>query len=138
MSTPELLDSIANSLADAVVELKKQTMLLEKQTVLLEQLHSDNDKKIEVILSAVQGGKSESIREPAQKTTLTISDVQKLFPEKLQTLLVYEQTAEYIKIKPRQYLGSDDFKTVAAIVREKLGGEYVSAGRDSHFRIPRR
>jgi len=122
MSANEFLDSIANSLADAVVELKKQTMLLE-------QLHKDNEEKIEVFL----GKKQQKTRGP-----LTISDVQKLFPENLQTLLVYEQTAEYIKIKPRQYLGSDDFKTVAAIVREKIGGEYVSAGRDSHFRVPRK
>jgi len=122
MSANEFLDSIANSLADAVVELKKQTMLLE-------QLHKDNEQKIEVFL-----GK----KKLAQKTPLTISDVQKLFPENLQTLLVYEQTAEYIKIKPRKYLGQEDFRRIAVIVRDDLGGEYVSAGRDSHFKVPRK
>jgi hypothetical protein len=47
----------------------------------------------------------------------------------------FEETETYIIIKPRQYLGSENFARIASIIRG-IGGEYVSAGRDSHFRIP--
>ena len=57
-----------------------------------------------------------------------------LFPGDLEELLEFEETEEYIKIKPRGYLGSDKFAKIASIVRG-AGGEYVSAGRESHFRI---
>lgn len=122
MSANEFLDSIANSLADAVVELKKQTMLLE-------QLHRDNEEKIEVFL----GKKQQKTRGP-----LTTEKVKAAFAPELRKLLRFESTGEYEIIKPVQYLGSDVFGRIAAIVRDDLGGEYVSAGRDSHFRVPRK
>jgi len=61
-------------------------------------------------------------------------DIRVLFPGDLEELLEFEETEEYIKIKPRGYLGSDKFAKIASIVRG-AGGEYVSAGRESHFRI---
>ena len=39
-------------------------------------------------------------------------------------------------VKPRQFLGSEDFAKIGSSIR-KMGGEYISAGRDSHFRIPK-
>ena len=70
-------------------------------------------------------------------TARTTEDVQKAFPKELANMLYFEMTDEYVLVKPRQYLGSDNFRRIATIVRDQLGGEYVSAGRDSHFRIPR-
>ena len=67
----------------------------------------------------------------------TIDSVQRLFPPDLAGLLYFEDTNGYILVKPKQYLGSDNFRRIASIVRDQLGGEYVSAGRDSHFRIPK-
>jgi len=67
----------------------------------------------------------------------TADDVQKVFPQDLAGMLYFEVTEEYVLVKPRQYLGSDNFRRIASIVRNQLNGEYVSAGRDSHFRIPR-
>ncbi len=67
----------------------------------------------------------------------TVDDVQRSFPQDLAGMLYFEMTDEYVLVKPRQYLGSDNFRRIAAIVRNQLNGEYVSAGRDSHFRIPR-
>ena len=67
----------------------------------------------------------------------TAEDVQRVFPQDLAGMLYFEVTDEYVLVKPRQYLGSDNFRRIAAIVRNQLAGEYVSAGRDSHFRIPR-
>ncbi len=68
----------------------------------------------------------------------TIDDVQRVFPPELAGMLYFEETAEHIIVKPRQYLGSENFAKVASIVRERLNGEYISAGRESHFRVPRK
>ncbi|HIE13695.1 TPA: hypothetical protein EYP70_00310 [Candidatus Bathyarchaeota archaeon] len=68
----------------------------------------------------------------------TIDDVQRIFPRDLAGLLYFEETNDYILIKPRQYLGSENFAKIASIVRDQLGGEYISAGKDSHFRVSRK
>lgn len=68
----------------------------------------------------------------------TIDDVQRVFPPELAGMLYFEETAEHIIVRPRQYLGSENFAKVASIVRERLNGEYISAGRESHFRVPRK
>lgn len=44
---------------------------------------------------------------------------------------------EWILVRPRRYLGSENFAKIASIIKE-CGGEYVSAGKQSRFRIPRR
>lgn len=67
----------------------------------------------------------------------TIDEVQRVFPKDLLGLLIFEVKEDYIIIKPKQYLGPENFARVASIVREQFGGEYVSQGRESHFRIPR-
>jgi hypothetical protein len=60
-----------------------------------------------------------------------------MFPDDLESLLSFEEKEEYIVIKPRQFLGSDNFSKIASIVRG-VGGEYVSAGKASHFRVPKK
>jgi len=55
------------------------------------------------------------------------------FPKELLELLDVSETEDYVIFKPRQYLGSDNFGKILAIVRGH-GGEYESAGKDSHFR----
>ena len=63
-------------------------------------------------------------------------DVRTMFPTEFENMLNFTETPQYIIIKPRQFLGSDNFAKIAAIVRGN-GGEYISAGKESHFRIPR-
>jgi len=65
-----------------------------------------------------------------------IEDIKVLFPENLEGMLTFEEVKDFIVIKPRQFLGSENFAKIAAIVRD-AGGEYISAGKESHFRIPR-
>jgi hypothetical protein len=64
-------------------------------------------------------------------------DPQSLFPPELRELLTFEQTAEGWKISPKKYLGAENFAKIAQIVREN-GGEYVSSGKKSHFKLPGR
>ena len=66
----------------------------------------------------------------------SVADVRTLFPGDLEDMLVFEETGKFVVIKPRQYLGSENFAKIASIVRG-MGGEYISAGRESHFRVPR-
>ena len=66
----------------------------------------------------------------------TVEDVRTLFPSDLETMLTFEETGNYILIKPRRFLGSDNFAKIASIVRS-AGGEYISAGKNSHFKVPR-
>jgi hypothetical protein len=68
----------------------------------------------------------------------TIDEIQRVFPQDLLGLLLFEVTEDYIIVKPRQYLGSENFARIASIVRDQLKGEYVSHGKESHFRIPRK
>ncbi|MCW3998015.1 MAG: hypothetical protein NWF10_05535 [Candidatus Bathyarchaeota archaeon] len=64
----------------------------------------------------------------------TINEIRIAFPKELEKLLEFKEKTDYIIIKPRQFLGSENFAKIASIARE-LGGEYISAGRDSHFRV---
>jgi hypothetical protein len=66
-----------------------------------------------------------------------VEDIRMMFPDDLESLLSFEEKEEYIVIKPRQFLGSDNFSKIASIVRG-VGGEYISAGKASHFRVPKK
>ncbi len=68
---------------------------------------------------------------------MEIEDIKMTFPEDLEGLLNFEEKDDYIMIKPRQFLGSENFAKIAQIVRG-MGGDYVSAGKESHFRVPKR
>lgn len=59
-----------------------------------------------------------------------------LFPEDLKVLLSFESEEDHWLVKPKQFLGSDNFSRIAAIVRQAKG-EYKSAGKNSHFKIPK-
>ena len=67
----------------------------------------------------------------------SIEDIRMAFPEDLEALLSFEEKDDYTIIKPRQFLGSENFAKIASTVRG-LGGEYISAGKDSHFRLPKK
>jgi len=72
---------------------------------------------------------------PAERMR-SAKDLRTLFPKELEDMLNFEETGNYIIIKPRQYLGSENFAKIASIVRG-TGGEYISAGKESHFRVSR-
>ena len=65
-----------------------------------------------------------------------VQDVRMMFPQELEDLMNFTEKDDYIMIKPRQYLGSENFARIASIIRG-AGGQYISAGKDSHFRIPK-
>ena len=76
-------------------------------------------------VSAVSSGKKRDV-----------NDVKQAFSSELAGMLLFEESGAFIIVKPRRFLGSDNFARIASIVRD-LGGEYISAGRNSHFKVPK-
>lgn len=67
----------------------------------------------------------------------SLDDIRMSFPEELEARLSFDEKDDYIIIKPKQFLGSENFAKIASAVRG-MGGEYISAGKDSHFRVPKK
>ena len=103
-----------------------------------------DSEKLLLIASAVADALEEaaiSIRkifaeelEVIKRRERTLESVVQAFPKDLAELLYFEDAGDHILVKARKYLGSDVFRQVMDVVK-RFGGEYVSAGRDSHFRI---
>lgn len=71
---------------------------------------------------------------PPSQPNSKVDQVKMLFPEDLMNMLMFSEEGDGVTIKPRQFLGSENFAKIASVVRG-AGGEYVSAGKASHFRI---
>lgn len=86
-----------------------------------------------------QSGQQTPMAQPREgyEKQKAVEDVRMSFPPDLESLLNIEERNDYIIIKPRQFLGSENFAKIASTVRG-MGGEYISAGKDSHFRVPKR
>jgi len=65
-----------------------------------------------------------------------INEIKQAFSSELLDMLLFEDVGKFIVVKPRRFLGSDNFGRIASIIRD-LGGEYVSAGKNSHFNVPK-
>jgi hypothetical protein len=78
-----------------------------------------------------------SVMPKAPERMQAVEDIKMMFPEDLENLLSFEEKEDYIIIKPRQFLGSENFAKIASVVRG-IGGDYVSAGKASHFRVPKK
>jgi hypothetical protein len=68
--------------------------------------------------------------------TRSVEGIRGAFSSDLEEMLIFEEAGDHIVIKTRRFLGSDNFARIASIVRS-LGGEYISAGKDSHFKVSR-
>ena len=71
-----------------------------------------------------------------QKRIEPPNDIEMKFTEEQANMLNFSMVGNYWSIKPKQYLGAENFAKISGTVRA-LGGEYISAGRDSHFRVRR-
>jgi len=94
----------------------------------------DVRKQLEALLDKWLKSESDSPAQPAAGKP-NGENIETLFPKDLRGLLLFEKAEGFHIIKPRQFLGSENFARIADIVRAK-GGEYISAGKESHFRIP--
>lgn len=95
------------------------------------------EKKPGVIYRQHLGEKKDEAPATVEKPqgTEAVEKVRQYFPKALEELLTFEMIENYIVIKPRQYLGSENFAKIASIVRDN-DGEYISTGKESHFKVP--
>lgn len=70
-------------------------------------------------------------------TSDDLSKVRDSFTAEQQEMLRFTDEGDHIKIATRKFLGSDNFAKIASIVRN-LGGEYISAGKNSHFKVKKK
>lgn len=78
-----------------------------------------------------------SVVAPHTSNERSVDDIRLSFPEELESRLSFDEKGDYIIIKPKMFLGSENFAKIASAVRG-MGGEYISAGKDSHFRVPKK
>lgn len=116
----DVLGKISEDLEDIARSLKAVRPVVRQTTVPTIQPSQAPKKVVEATPRSVEMG---------------IDDVRMMFTKELEELLEFKEMENYIRVKPLKYLGSDNFAKIASIIRE-AGGEYVSAGRESHFRIP--
>jgi hypothetical protein len=79
----------------------------------------------------------EAVSHEVYGTKKGVDDIRLAFSEELEALLSFQEKVDYIIVKPKQFLGSENFAKIASTVRG-LGGEYISLGKDSHFRVPKK
>lgn len=65
----------------------------------------------------------------------SLDDIRMSFPEELESRLGFEDKGDFIIIKPKAFLGTNFAKIASAV--KGMGGEYISAGKESHFRVPK-
>jgi len=128
------------------LEKERVEKLLEKLDELLVVLNSITED-LRMVSTSLKSLAVSQITTPSPATSITelleigketeITDIKMRFPADLENLLNFEDKGEFIVIKPRQFLGSENFAKIAQIVRG-MEGDYVSAGRESHFRIPKK
>ena len=125
-------------------KLEKLVERIDELLVVLNRISED----LRTVSSAVKSMAVSQITQPQPQTAALVSheihekrksidDIRMAFPEDLETLLNFEEKSDYIVVKPRQFLGSENFAKIASAVRG-MGGEYISAGKGSHFRVPKK
>jgi len=73
-----------------------------------------------------------------QTILVTAKDITEILPPDLQELMTVEDlNRDWIKVKPKRYLGTKMFAIAAQFLCEELHGEYISLGKNSYFRIPK-
>ena len=124
-------------------EKDKMERLAERVDELLVVLNKISED-LRTVAASMKSMAGSQVTQPTPQTPATVShenktieDIRISFPEDLENLLSFEEKRDYIMVKPRQFLGSENFAKIASAVRG-MGGEYISAGKESHFRVPKK
>jgi hypothetical protein len=124
-------------------EKEKMERLAERVDELLVVLNKISED-LRTVAASMKSMAGSQVTQPTPQTPATVShenktieDIRIAFPEDLESLLSFEEKSDYIMVKPRQFLGSENFAKIASAVRG-MGGEYISAGKESHFRVPKK
>jgi hypothetical protein len=75
-------------------------------------------------------------QEACQHVSSPLDSRRPLFPEPFSEMLNVTDQGTYWEVKPKMFLQTADFAEIARLVKQ-YGGDYVSAGKSSHFRVPK-
>jgi hypothetical protein len=89
-------------------------------------------ERLDELLNRIDAPKSYAETPKPVETMVKAKDAEALFSRDLADLLDFEEREDGVIIRPRKFLGSENFAKIAKIVKDN-GGSYVSAGKDSHF-----
>ena len=131
----EKIDELLSVLKDVSEDLK--TVSASMKSLAVSQITSKPSTQSTSVKTPAPSGRSTSstgTEIPVDEKSQSVEDLRMMFPEDLDNMLSFEEKGEYVIIKPKQFLGSENFAKIASTVRG-MGGEYISAGRDSHFRV---
>ena len=120
---------------DYVIEDEKGSLRYIEVYGQIRERHIKNLKNAVAWAFAAAGGLI-SGEEPQAKTEEILENAKKMFPNEIIDKIDLEVSDSHLIVRPKQFLGSKLFSELADIARNKLGGEYISAGKDSHFKIP--
>ena len=97
--------------------------------------HFKVPKKFEAFASKTESEKAPPLEAPPERPKTLLEEVEASMPADLKGLVAFEDTPSSVLVRPREYLSSEPFKRINNIIRDRFKGEYVSAGKDSHWRI---
>jgi len=69
------------------------------------------------------------------KVSITIERITQVLPRDLAKLVTFSDESDCIKVKMKTYLGADAFTRLNRTLRDSFDAEYVSNGKESHFKI---
>ncbi len=134
MSTDkEKLNELVTKIEELTVKLTKVTEELKSVSTSLKPLAAGQTNQPAPPAQTVQPPPAPA----AEQKLRTLDEIRMSFPEELESLLGFEEKDDYIIIKLKGFLGSEKFAKIASAVRG-MGGEYISAGKESHFRVPKK
>ena len=129
----EKLIELANKVEELTIKLAKVSEELKSVSTSLKSLVTGQINQPMPPAQAVQTPTSQATGQKVR----TLDEIRMSFPEELESLLGFEEKGDYIIIKLMGFLGSEKFAKIASAVRG-MGGEYISAGKESHFRVPKK
>jgi len=93
-------------------------------------------EEIEVLLKIGSKFYEGKLRPQKAGSTVTEAKGAPIFPDPYSEMLSITDSGDSWTIKPKLFLNREDFAEIARIAKQ-YGGEYVSAGKSSHFRVPK-
>jgi len=93
-----------------------------------------DDSELQIVKAQIEGTIDRWLTGSAKPTST--AQPANIFPKTLADMLTFEENKDWVIVKPKSFLGSENFSRIAAIVRDNKG-EYISAGKESHFRLPK-
>ena len=136
MSTDkEKLSELATKIEELTIKLAKATEEMKSVSAAMKNLGADQSAQ-SVPATQTQTTSAQASTAAGSKVR-NLDEVRMSFPEELENLLGFEDKGDYIIIKLMGFLGSEKFAKIASTVRG-MGGEYISAGKESHFRVPKK